>query len=41
MNQGEIVELDTAENIYKNPQREYTKRLLDAIPKGIPKDLVL
>lgn len=41
MNQGEIVELDTAENIYKNPQRNYTKRLLDAIPKGIPKDLVL
>ncbi len=41
MNQGKIVELDTAENIYKNPQREYTKRLLDAIPKGIPKDLIL
>ncbi len=41
MNQGKIVELDTAENIYKNPQREYTKRLLDAIPKGVPKDLVL
>lgn len=41
MNQGEIVELDTAENIYKNPQRNYTKRLLDAIPKGIPKDLIL
>ena len=41
MNQGKIVELDTAKNIYKNPQREYTKRLLDAIPKGIPKDLVL
>lgn len=37
MNQGKIVELDTAENIYKYPQREYTKRLLDAIPKGIPK----
>ncbi|MCF6319397.1 MAG: ABC transporter ATP-binding protein, partial [Proteobacteria bacterium] len=41
MNQGKIVELDTAENIYKNPQRNYTKRLLDAIPKGVPKDLVL
>ncbi len=41
MNQGKIVELDTAENIYKIPQREYTKRLLNAIPKGIPKDLVL
>ena len=41
MNQGKIVELDTAENIYRNPERNYTKRLLDAIPKGIPKDLVL
>ena len=40
MNNGEIVELDTAENIYKNPQRNYTKRLLDAIPKGTPKDLI-
>ena len=40
MNQGKIVELDTAENIYKNPQRNYTQRLLDAIPKGIPKDLL-
>jgi peptide/nickel transport system ATP-binding protein len=39
MNQGKIVELDTAENIYKNPQMDYTRRLLDAIPKGIPKDL--
>ena len=40
MNQGKIVELDTAENIYKNPQRAYTQRLLDAIPKGIPKALI-
>ena len=37
MKQGQIVELDTAENIYKNPQQEYTKRLLAAIPKGVPK----
>ena len=41
MNQGKIVELDTAENIYKNPERNYTQRLLDAIPKGVPKDLIL
>ena len=40
MNQGKIVELDTAENIYKKPQRNYTKRLLDAIPKGTPKALL-
>jgi peptide/nickel transport system ATP-binding protein len=41
MNQGKIVELDTAKNIYLTPQRNYTKRLLEAIPKGIPKDLIL
>jgi peptide/nickel transport system ATP-binding protein len=41
MNQGKIVELETAKEIYKNPQRNYTKRLLEAIPKGIPKDLIL
>ncbi|MBL4659339.1 MAG: ABC transporter ATP-binding protein [Alcanivoracaceae bacterium] len=40
MNQGKIVELDTAENIYKNPQRAYTQRLLDAIPMGVPKALI-
>jgi peptide/nickel transport system ATP-binding protein len=41
MNQGKIVELETAKEIYQNPQRNYTKRLLEAIPKGIPKDLIL
>lgn len=37
MNQGKIVELNTAEEIYRNPQKEYTQKLLDAIPKGVPK----
>ncbi len=41
MNQGKIVELETAKEIYENPQRNYTQRLLDAIPKGVPKDLLL
>jgi len=36
MNQGRLVELDTAENIYRNPQNPYTQQLLDAIPKGRP-----
>jgi peptide/nickel transport system ATP-binding protein len=40
MNQGQLVELDTAENIYRNPQRSYTQKLLDAIPKGKPKSLL-
>ena len=36
MNQGRLVELDTAENIYRNPQNPYTQKLLAAIPKGMP-----
>ncbi len=40
MNKGEIVEFNFAEEIYKNPQQDYTKRLLSAIPRGIPKDLL-
>ncbi|MFA5583217.1 MAG: ABC transporter ATP-binding protein, partial [Bacteriovoracaceae bacterium] len=31
---GEIVEMDKASNIYKNPKEEYTRTLLSAIPKG-------
>jgi peptide/nickel transport system ATP-binding protein len=34
MNQGEVVERGNAQDIYANPQHEYTKRLLGAIPKG-------
>lgn len=33
---GEIVELDTAEQIYDNPQKDYTKKLLNAIPINSP-----
>ena len=38
---GKIVEMNTAQNIYDNPQHEYTKKLLSAIPKGIPKEAAL
>lgn len=41
MNKGKIVELGKAEKVYKNPQEDYTKALLSAIPKGIPKSLSL
>jgi peptide/nickel transport system ATP-binding protein len=34
MNQGEVVEIANADDIYKNPQQEYTRRLLGSIPKG-------
>jgi peptide/nickel transport system ATP-binding protein len=33
MQHGKIVELNDAEEIYRNPQTEYTKNLIEAIPK--------
>ena len=35
MNKGKIEELDDADVIYKTPKKEYTKKLIEAIPKGI------
>lgn len=35
MNKGKIEELGEADEIYANPQTEYTKKLVGAIPKGI------
>ena len=35
MNQGKIEELGDADEIYANPTKEYTQKLIDAIPKGI------
>ncbi|WP_298532419.1 ABC transporter ATP-binding protein [uncultured Algibacter sp.] len=35
MNQGKIEELDDADVIYYNPKKEYTKKLIEAIPKGL------
>lgn len=35
MNQGKIEELGDADEIYANPTKAYTKKLIDAIPKGI------
>lgn len=34
MNKGKIEEMGISDEIYNNPQREYTKRLIAAIPKG-------
>ena len=36
MNKGKIVERNTSLNIYKNPKEDYTKKLLNSIPVGIP-----
>jgi len=34
MNAGKIEEIGEADEIYANPEREYTKKLIAAIPKG-------
>ena len=33
MEKGRMVELNTADELYANPQQEYTKRLIAAIPR--------
>jgi peptide/nickel transport system ATP-binding protein len=35
MNNGKIEELGDADAIYSNPKTEYTKKLIEAIPKGL------
>jgi len=35
MKEGKIEEIGDADNIYKSPEREYTKKLIHAIPKGL------
>lgn len=35
MNKGKIEELGDADEIYENPQTKYSKKLIQAIPKGI------
>ena len=35
MNKGKIEELGEADIIYTNPKKEYTKKLINAIPKGL------
>ncbi len=37
MSKGKIIEQGKSEEIYGNPQHSFTQRLLNAIPKGIPK----
>ena len=35
MQNGKIEEIGDADDIYKSPNKEYTKKLIDAIPKGL------
>jgi peptide/nickel transport system ATP-binding protein len=37
MNDGVIVEMADSDQIYLNPQQEYTKKLLSSIPRGLEK----
>jgi peptide/nickel transport system ATP-binding protein len=39
MNKGKIEEMGISDEIYNNPQQEYTKRLIGAIPKGELSDI--
>ncbi len=36
LHQGEIVECGTTEQIFANPQHEYTQRLMAAVPRLLP-----
>ena len=37
MNAGKIEEIGAGDEIYYHPSSEYTKKLIAAIPKGVPK----
>lgn len=39
MNKGKIEEMGDADQIYNNPQTEYTQKLINAIPKGELEDI--
>jgi peptide/nickel transport system ATP-binding protein len=40
MSKGQIVESGTPEQLYRNPQQEYTRTLINAIPKGEVEDII-
>ena len=40
MSKGKIIESGTPNQIFQNPQQEYTRALLSAIPKGEPEDII-
>ena len=39
MNQGKMVELGEADEVYSNPQSEYSKKLIEAVPGGTLEDI--
>jgi peptide/nickel transport system ATP-binding protein len=40
MSKGQIVESGTPEQLYLNPKEEYTRTLINAIPKGEVEDIL-
>jgi peptide/nickel transport system ATP-binding protein len=38
MKEGKIVERATPSELYRNPKSDYTKKLINSIPKGIEKE---
>ncbi|WP_242921632.1 ABC transporter ATP-binding protein [Pontibacter liquoris] len=40
MHKGQIIESGTPGQLFQNPQQEYTRALIKAIPKGEPEDIV-
>lgn len=40
MKDGQIVESGITEELYQNPKQEYTRTLINAIPKGRPEDII-
>jgi peptide/nickel transport system ATP-binding protein len=39
MNQGKIEEMGDADEIYANPKSDYTRNLINAIPRGELEDI--
>ena len=39
MNKGKIEEMGDADEIYNNPKTEYTRNLINSIPKGQLEDI--
>jgi peptide/nickel transport system ATP-binding protein len=35
MKDGKIIEVGDTEKIYNHPEQEYTKKLIDAVPKDV------
>lgn len=40
MSKGQIIESGTPHQLFQNPQQEYTRTLLSAIPRGEPEDII-